>query len=183
MATITSFLTADEYARLPDPGHPTELIQGQVISMPPPMPRHGQICFRIAYLIQRCLDEHDLGQILTNDSGVVTERDPDTVRGADVAYYSYQRVPKGPLKDGLLAVAPELVFEVLSPDDRWREIHVKVADYLHAGVLAVCVVDDSHRSVHVYHASRPSQVHSGSDEFSLPEILPDLRLPIARFFE
>jgi Uma2 family endonuclease len=183
MATISSLLTADEYARLPDPGHPTELIQGQVISMPPPMPRHGQICFRIAYLIQRYLDEHDLGQILTNDSGVVTERDPDTVRGADVAYYSYQRVPKGPLKDGLLAVAPELVFEVLSPEDRWREVHIKVAEYLHAGVSAVCIVDDSQRSVHIFHAARPSQVLSGSDEFSLPEILPGLRLPIVRFFE
>jgi Uma2 family endonuclease len=183
MATITSLLTAEEYARLPDPGHPTELIQGQVISMPPPMPRHGELCAQIVYLLRRFLEDHSLGRVLSNDSGVVTERNPDTVRGADIAYYSFQRVLKGPLPDGLLSVAPELVFEVLSPDDRWREIHVKVAEYLHAGVLAVCVVDDSHRSVHVYHASRPSQVLSGSDEFSLPEILPDLRLPIARFFE
>ena len=183
MATITSLLTAEEYARLPDPGHPTELIQGQVISRPPPMPRHGELCAQIVYLLRRFLEDHPLGRVLSNDSGVVTELNPDTVRGADIAYYSFQRVPKGPLPDGLLSVAPELVFEVLSPDDRWREIHVKVAEYLHASVLAVCVVDDSHHSVHVYHASRPSQVLSGNDEFSLSEILPDLRLPIVRFFE
>ena len=78
---------------------------------------------------------------------------------------------------------PELVFEVLSPDDRCGEEHMKKLKYLHAGVLAVCVVDDSNRSVHAYHASRPSQVLSGSDEFTLPEILPELQLPIARFFE
>ena len=135
------------------------------------------------YLLLRFLEDYPLGHVLGNDSGVVTERDPDTVRGADVAYYGYQRVPKGPLKDGLLAVAPELVFEVLFPDDRWREVHVKVAEYLHAGVLAVCVVDDSTHSVHVYHGSRPSQVLGISDEFTLPEVLPELRLPIARFFD
>ena len=37
----------------------------------------------------------DLGRVVTNDSGIVTQRDPDTVRGADVAYYSYARLPKG----------------------------------------------------------------------------------------
>ena len=135
MATITSLLTAEEYARLPDPGHPTELIQGQVISRPPPMPRHGELCAQIVYLLRRFLEDHPLGRVLSNDSGVVTERNPDTVRGADIAYYSFQRVPKGPLPDGLLSVAPELVFEVLSPEDRWREVHVKVAEYLHTGVF------------------------------------------------
>ena len=60
-------------------------------------------------------DEHNLGHVVSNDSGVVTERDPDTVRGADVAFYSYGRVPPGPFPRGYLAVAPELVFEVRSP--------------------------------------------------------------------
>ena len=35
------------------------------------------------------MDEHDLGHVLSNDSGVITERDPDTVRGADISFYSY----------------------------------------------------------------------------------------------
>ena len=41
------------------------------------------------------VEEHDLGRVMSNDSGVITERDPDTVRGADVAYYSYARLPEG----------------------------------------------------------------------------------------
>ena len=183
MAAISSLLTAEEYARLPDQGHLTELVRGRVIDIGWPMPRLGQICSEISYELGRFLEDHPLGQAVSNHSAIITRRKPDTVRGADIAYYSFQRVPKGPMPDGLLSVAPELVFEVLSPDDRSREVHVKVAEYLHAGVLAVCVVDDSNRSVHIYHASRPSQVLSGSDEFSLPEILPDLQLPIVRFFE
>jgi Uma2 family endonuclease len=183
MATISSLLTAEEFAELPDNDRPTELVQGQVIVMPPPGSRHGQICARVAYLLQRFLEDHDLGQVLSNDSGVITERDPDTVRGADIAFYSYQRVPKGPMPNGLLSMAPELVFEVLSPTDRWSDVHIKVAEYLHAGVKTVCVVDDASRSLHVYHADHPSSVLSAQEEFTLPEILPNLRVAAARFFE
>src|SRR5262249_54647298 len=108
MATVNSLMTAEEYAKLPNSGSPDELVQGQVITMPPPKPRHGEICVQIAYLLRRFLDDKPIGRVLGNDSAVITERDPDTVRGADVAYYSYQRVPKGPLPNEWLSVAPEL---------------------------------------------------------------------------
>jgi Uma2 family endonuclease len=184
MATATALLTAEEYMALPDSfDGPTELVKGVLVTMPPPRPRHGQLCFRIAYLLGRYLEEHDIGHVLTNDPSTVTERDPDTVRGPDVAYYSYKRVPKGPLPEGLLSVSPELVFEVRSPSDRWGELHVKIAEYLRAGVLAVCVLDDETRSVHAFHADREPQVFESTDEFSLPEILGDFRVPVQRFFE
>ncbi len=48
-----------------------------------------------------------------NDAGVITERDPDTVRGADVAFYSYRRVPKDAEPEGYPDAIPEFVFEVL----------------------------------------------------------------------
>ena len=67
-------------------------------------------------------EEHDLGRVMSNDSGIITERDPDTVRGADVAYYSYARLPKGPLPAGYGPEVPELVIEVRSSGDSWREI-------------------------------------------------------------
>ena len=36
---------------------------------------------------------------MSNESVVVTERNPDTVRGADISFYSFNRLPKGPLPD------------------------------------------------------------------------------------
>jgi Uma2 family endonuclease len=184
MATATSLMTAEEYAALPEyHGYPTELVKGVLITMVPPMPRHGQICARASYLLQQYLNDHDIGQVLTNDSGVITERDPDTVRGADVAYYSYQRVPKGPLPSGLLSVAPELVFEVRSPNERWSKLHVKVAEYLNVGVQVVCVIDDDSRSIHVFHADQEPQILTEDHEFALPEILVDFRAKVRRFFE
>ncbi len=184
MATITSLLTAEQYAVLPDSfDGPTELIKGELVTMSPARPRHGEICMRIVYLLTKFLEVTPLGRVVCNDSGMVTERGPDTVRGPDVSYYSYKRVPKGPLPDGLLNVAPELVFEVRSPNDRWSELHTKVAEYLNANVLAVCVLDDETRTAHLYFADRKPQVLSAEDEFTLPDILGDFRVTIRQFFE
>jgi Uma2 family endonuclease len=129
------------------------------------------------------LDDHPSGRVIGNDAGILTEHDPDTVRGADVAYYSYSRVPKGPLPSGLLSAAPELVFEVLSPSDRWSEVQIKVGEYLDARVTAVCVVDDATRSVHVFRRDQPLHVYKAADEFVVPDILEDFRVAVSKFFD
>src|SRR5438128_1535309 len=108
MTTAVKLMTAEEYRLLPDDGCPTELVQGRVVTMNMPAPRHGQICAKTAHIVNSYLDTNDVGQVVTNDSGVIVERDPDTVRGADVGFYSYKRIPKGPLPEGYLSVAPEL---------------------------------------------------------------------------
>ncbi len=184
MATGTSLMTAEEYADLPDPhGYPTELVKGNLITMVPPMPRHGEICAHASYILQRYLDDHPIGRVLINDSGVITEREPDTVRGADITYYSFQRVPQGPLLMSLLSVAPEIVFEVRSPNERWGKLHAKVAEYLNVGVLAVCVLDDDTQSIHVFRPDQAMEIFEAADEFSLPEILAEFRVKVDRFFE
>lgn len=184
MATVTSLMTAEEYADLPNiEGYQTELVKGVLITMVPPMPRHGEICSQINFLLRSYLVDHPIGRVLTNDSGVITERDPDTVRGADIAFYSFERVPKGPLAAGLLEAKPELVFEVRSPDQRWSELHIKVAEYLRTGVDVVCVLDDDTRSIHAFYADRGSHVYTGDDDFRVPHVLGDFHAKTCQFFE
>ena len=48
----------------------------------------------------------DLGHILINDSGIITRRNPDSVRGADVFYISFIRMPRGTLPQSYLDVPP-----------------------------------------------------------------------------
>jgi Uma2 family endonuclease len=182
MATATQFMTAEEYARRPDDGRHTELVRGEVVEMNMPTPRHGEICVQIAYLIRRFLEDHPVGRVLSNDSGVLTERDPDTVRGADVAFYSFSRVPPGPLAWDYLPVPPEVVFEVRSPTDRWPRILAKVAEYLDAGVGVVCVVDQPTESVYVYRIDT-NRVVTADEELTQPELHADFRTVVRSFFE
>lgn len=176
-------LTAEEFAERPDPGYPEELVRGRIVPMSIPRARHGQICAKSVYILQRFLEDNDLGHVLCNDSGIITERGPDTVRGADLAFYSYARLPKGPLPNTYSDVAPELVIEVRSPSDRWPQILAKVAEYLEAGVLVVVVLDDERREADVYGVEGPRRKLGAEDALEVPDLLPGFSAAVRRFLD
>lgn len=151
--------------------------------MPPPKARHGQVCANVVFLLKRFLSEHDLGHVLSNDSGVITERGPDSVRGPDVSFYSYAKLPKGPLPQAYPDVAPDLVFEVLSPDDRWASVFKKVGEYLDAGVAFVLVLDPEIRAIHRFVVDQPATRIGSDAELHEPSVLGPFRSPVAQFFE
>ena len=95
MATVDTLLTAKEFWLLPDDGQLTELVRGRIVTMNMPGFRHGEICGTIVGILREHTRPRKLGRAVCNDSGVQTEHDPDTVRGADVAYYSFARLPAG----------------------------------------------------------------------------------------
>lgn len=177
-------MTAEQYGRLPELGYPTALVRGQIKVMNQPYPEHGEICLTVGSLLRDFVRKRKLGRVVSNDSGVITERKPDTVRGPDVAYYSFQRVPPERLrKRRYLDVAPELAVEVKSEFDRWSEINEKIGEYLKAGVVAVCVVDPDTDSVQVHYADKPMRVFQHNDELALPEVLADVRVTVRELFE
>jgi Uma2 family endonuclease len=183
MATAEVLLTAEEFYRLPDDGQPKELVRGRIVPLSIPAPRHGYYCGNVVQIVGAFARQHDLGRVMSNDSGVITEREPDTVRGPDVSYYSYLRLPKGPLPDGYLTVSPEIAFEVRSPGDRWKKILAKVLEYLNAGVSVVCVLDPQTQTLTVYREDELQQVLTVDDELFLPELHPDFRVPVRQFFD
>jgi Uma2 family endonuclease len=183
MTTATSLLTAEAFAQLPDDGRLLELVNGELIEMPTPRPGHGLVCTKIVLAVGGFVEARALGHVLANDTGVITTRGPDSVRGPDVCYFSYARLPKAALSFTAYADSvPEVVFEVRSPSERWARVLSKVAEYLDAGVLAVCLVDPAVGSVAVYRPNEFQQVLSNSDVLRLPELHPDFAVPVSRFF-
>lgn len=176
-------LSAEEYEKLPERDVPTELVRGRVVEMSRPTPRHGQICSKVDRIIGNHAEERQLGHVVCNDSAILTERGPDTVRGADVAFYSYAKLPPGPLPSSYTNVVPELVFEVRSPNDKWPKVMAKASEYLEAGVVVVCVLDPKTATVTVYRVEEINQTLEGDDELHLPEVLGDFRVAVRRFFE
>lgn len=181
MAT-TILITAEEYLLQAESDRPTELVEGVIYTMNPPGFRHGQICNTIGRLLGNFVDEQQIGTVLCNDSGVITQRDPDTVRGADVAYYSYQTVPRGQAPEGYPPGPPDIVFEVLSPNDQVANIKQKTSEYLRVGVAVVCVVDDRQRSITTYRAGDQTDVLDETDELTFPNEMPGFVVPVAKIF-
>ena len=186
MATIespTRLLTAEDLLEMPDDGRNYELVRGKLVLMNPPKPPHGFVSGNIAFIVTGFVRAHGLGNVLINDSGVVTRRRPDTVRGADIAYYSRSAIPDVLALRGYAAVPPELVFEVRSPSDRWSEITEKVSEYLTVGVKAVCVVNPNNRSVQLFTDESDPRRLEADDTLEFPEILPGFSVTVGRFFE
>jgi Uma2 family endonuclease len=180
--TAPASLTAEEFAERPDPGYPEELVRGRIVPMPVAKPRHGQICTQVGGPLTDHVEDRGLGRVCCN-IGVITERGPDTVRGADVCFYSFARVPKGPLPDRYLDTAPDLIIEVLSPSDRWPKVLAKVAEYLDAGTTVVVVLDDQRRQTHLYRADGAPRILRADETLSIPELLLDFQVRVGRFFE
>ncbi|MGO8898595.1 MAG: Uma2 family endonuclease [Isosphaeraceae bacterium] len=179
----TKLLTAEEFMAA-DLGEGTfELVRGEVIQLPPSMPEHGLICVNIGVALWNYGKRTGHGYPISNDSAVVTERGPDTVRGADISYYRQDHWPRSEVGWTLPPVQPDLVVEVYSPGNRRGKILEKLAEYLGAGIPLVWIVYPKSRTVTMYRSldEPPDVLKQDAVIENLPE-LPGFRCPVADFF-
>jgi len=149
-AVPTKLLTAEEFFLLPNPvdGSQQELVRGEVVTMPPPGGLHGVTCLKVSRRIGNFVDENDLGIVTCNDTGFITERGPDSVRGADVAFWVKGRLQEIPV--GYIEIAPDMLVEVLSPSNTRKQIMAKLREYFAKGVRLIWVISPEDRTLTVY---------------------------------
>lgn len=174
-------MTAEEYGQLPEDGLRTELRAGRVVSEPIPLPRHGQLQLRLGRLLLDYAEPRGLGVVLTH-AGFLLSRDPDTVRGPDVAFVRRERFHPDEAARWFFSGAPDLAVEILSPSNRPAEIHAKVADYLAAGARLVWVVDPQQRLVVVHRTLLDRRILHEGDSLDGDEVLPGFALPLDELF-
>src|ERR1700733_4938938 len=91
-----------------------ELVRGEGIELPPPGKIHGRVCVNVVFELERYVRQRRKGYVTSNDTGVILERDPDTVRGPDVAIY-LEKTKFRQLKIKYSDRLPKLIVEALSP--------------------------------------------------------------------
>lgn len=177
-------MTLDEFIERHG-GDRVEFINGRVVELPMPTRTHGMIVNTTAFYLTQHVIANGLGRVAVNDSfvRVPTPDDPTRVRGADICYFSYTRLPRGVSLDARMDVSPELVVEVKSPTDLWTQVFAKVEEYLSNGVLAVILLDDDSRSASVCRPGPTQQDFQAVDTLTLPDILPGFAVPVARLFD
>ena len=79
---------------------------------------------------------------------------------------------------GYAALAPDLLAEVLSPDDRPAEVLAKVADWLAAGTTLVWVIDPERSDARVYRQDGSIAVLRESDALDGEGVLPGFTCPL-----
>ena len=127
------------------------------------------------------LEQHPVGTIGA-DVGFKLASNPDTVRGPDIAFVRRDRVPTS--GRGFFTGAPDLVIEVLSPDDRSGAVRAKTEQYLATGVPVVVIVDPEERTATTFRPGFPPvALASPNDVPDLSDAITGFRCPLHEIFQ
>ncbi len=150
--------------------------------MSPTGPEHAELEQQLAWLLRSYLEGHPLGKLYVGEVGIYTRRDPDTVRGADLAYVSHQRLALHQPEAAFFTVVPEIVVEILSPGDRAEAIETKTREYLQAGALEVWIVNPEGATLRrLRPGSGGSELLDETQTLTTP-LLPGFELAIGKIF-
>ena len=184
MATAKSkLLTAEDLLRLNSQGVKGELIRGVLCETVSVGKVHAYIAGNIIASFHAHARRNRLGRVGGTDGGVLTERNPDTVREPDVFYVSNERLAFDDQSEGYLSVIPELVVEIVSPNDSPREVNDKTQMWLAHGVLMALEVYPAERAVMVHRPGRPAVTLTGDDALDGDDVLPGFTLPLRDIFD
>lgn len=181
MAEQTSaapLVTAEELLYMHLPEKRVELVRGRLIAREPAGFQHGIVAARLAARLSTYVDERGLGAVVAAETGFKLFSKPDTVRAPDAAFISRGRMPDAGTR-GFPSLAPDLVLEVLSPDDRAGEVLSKVGDWLNAGAQLVWVIDPIRRQARVYRADGSQAQIADHEALNGENVLPGFTCALA----
>jgi Uma2 family endonuclease len=109
--------------------------------------------------------------------------DPGRVRKADTSFIALNRLTaEQATAEGHCPVVPDLVVEVLSPNDLAYRVDEKIEEWLSAGVRVIWIVNPETRSIRIERADRSITRLREADTLTCEELLPGFSYPVADLF-
>lgn len=171
-------VTVDElerlWATLP---FPAELYNGRVVYKMANY-QHGKIQTNLIRLFGKYLDNHPIGDIVSETNFCLWSDRPKESRIPDVCFVANERMPKD--ESSFPDMAPDLAVEILSPNDSFMQVMEKVDEYLQQGTKIVWLVFASTREVLVCTAEEKRSVRG---ILTVPGVLPGFELPVQEIFK
>ena len=183
MAETKARMTAEELLQLPGDGMRRELVEGEMREMAPAGARHGDAAAALTILLGQHVRANRSGKMLAAETGFRISRDPDTVRAPDISFVARDRVPPEGMPEGYWDLAPDLVAEVVSPNDTAAEVQSKVQMWLEAGVRLAWVVYPDTRSVVAYESLKEISTLTAGDTLSGGNVVPSFECQVSKIFE
>jgi Uma2 family endonuclease len=177
----TQQMTAEKFFGLVVPDGRAELVRGEVVPMSFPGGEHGVIAVRVAARLLSFVEANALG-FVTAETGFILERDPDTVRGPDVAFVSYERLGGQAPPKKFWPFAPDLAVEVISPSQRPKGVREKVRSWFAAGTRQVWLLYPATRTIYVLSSPTDVQILGPDATLLGGDLLPGFSCPVAAFF-
>ena len=179
----TGLLTADDLLRLYSQGVKGELIRGVLHETVSTGGEHGDIAVALGAEVRSFVRPRRLGRVGGSDTGIRLERDPDTVREPDVYYISADKLPLNVRIAGYYEVVPDMVAEVLSPNDSRAEFDAKIRMWLDFGVRLALAVYPASRTIAVHQIGGPAVTLGYDDTLDGGDVIPGFSCPVRDIFD
>lgn len=178
MAVERKLITAEELLRLPGgTGERYELLDGELRKMPAAGGRHGLEGFLVVLQLGNHILTNGLGVGFLAETGFLIRRDPDRVRAPDFAFIGADRLPPEGLPRGYVPIPPDMVLEVVSPNDTAAELQEKIEDWLAFGTRAVWVLYAGPR-LHVHLGDGSVRTFGPGEDVDGGDFLPGFRMTL-----
>ena len=183
--TPSRLMTADELLAMERvPGKRYELIRGVLTEKEMPTgDSHGDtVSHSHGILYYHIIMVANYGVLRVGEPGYRLERDPDTVRASDIAWFAPGRIPPG--TTGFPELTPDLCIEVASPSNSRgdRLLSDKAQMWLDFGAREVWVLNPENTSVTRYRPGQTPVVLGEDDILNGEELLPGFSVPVWQLF-
>jgi Uma2 family endonuclease len=170
---------------LPDDGHLYEWIDGIAVARNVSI-QSNRIGLKCAVTIGQFVEQQRLGWMFAGALGYrcfTHSRDPNRIRIANASFVSFMRMPAESYEDEeYCSIVPDLVVEVISPNDLASEVEAKRDEWLAAGVRSVWIVDPISKTVRIERHDGSYARYRHNDKLVDEPVLPGFAVPVVDFF-
>lgn len=161
-----------------------EIVHGQRVELPETSIYAAWIASRLDQCLGPFVLERQLGTVVM-EALFILDPARNLRRRPDVAFVSSERWPLDrPIPEtGDWEVVPDLAVEVISPNDLFDSVLAKMHEYFEKGVRQVWIVAPIKQQVFVFESTTRVRILTSADELDGGNLLPGLRLPVARLFQ
>lgn len=176
--------TPEDLLRMPDEGKGFELVNGELREL-----NVSTLSTLVASEMYGVLRDHvkprRLGWCFADGQSYRCFPDDDSkVRRPDASFIRLDRMTSDEAREeGHCTITPDLVVEVLSPNDLAYEVNEKRLEWQRAGAQLVWIVDPVRRTIHAYRTGAGVREFSGTDVLNAEPVLPEFNVPVAELFK
>lgn len=183
MKTLSQkMLTLSEFLVLPHEDYTYELKEGEAIPKMSPKRFHSRLTLALSFLLEKWnQNQENKGEVGIEWGIILKRKDKVWCPVPDLLYISNERLKQVPFEDITCTIPPELVIEIISPEQSFSNLNEKAVDYLNAGVDRVWIIDSKVKKVTVFYPDSPPQTKSNNDSLA-DNLLPNLTLTPQEIF-
>ena len=169
-----------------NPQHKIETTADGKIIMTPPTGTHSNFGeLELARQVANWNAVHKLGRVTSSSGGITL---PDgAIKSPDTAFVSHTRwnaISAADAKRAFVRVAPDVVFELLSPSDDCEEVVAKITEYLANGTHVAVLLNPGDRTVRVHRSTKELPLeYADPDALVIGEEMPGFTLDARAVFD